>query len=482
MNCPTRDPEPTGNPGFNQSPPAFDKALYPRSSSVCGGGNLRADEYNVGLHIMALFVVLAQSFAACAFPLVAKRFPKLRIPPSFLFFARHFGTGVLIATAFVHLLPTAFISLTDPCLPEFWNKTYPAMAGAIAMCAVFLVTTVEMIFTRGLCKGNYNPDAHRQATLEAGHTGEEKEGWGDADGDEEAIEDDDAPVPGSASQESVAGSEHIGGRGGMGRLGFGMAGRRRSRSHSYGQGLQKFTETLARSRSNNDAGTQAGNDTIHVIESGDATPVNASCNDTSTNTQITGAGALMSEKQTQQPMKYGLQPNGKVTLTPEQAHKKAMLQCFLLELGILFHSVFIGMALSVTVGSPFIVLLIAIVFHQTFEGLALGSRIAVLKWKDDAWQPWLMALAYGLTTPLGQAIGLGTHTLYAPTSETGLLMVGIMNAISSGLLVFAGLVELLAEDFLSDESWLTLKGRRRLLACGFVFAGAFGMAFVGAFA
>jgi hypothetical protein len=28
-----------------------------------------------------------------------------------------------------------------------------------------------------------------------------------------------------------------------------------------------------------------------------------------------------------------------------------------------------------------------------------------------------------------------------------------MNAISSGLLIFASLVELMAEDFLSDESW-----------------------------
>lgn len=36
---------------------------------------------------------------------------------------------------------------------------------------------------------------------------------------------------------------------------------------------------------------------------------------------------------------------------------------------------------------------------------------------------------------------------------TGLLVVGIMNAISSGLLIFASLVELMAEDFLSDESW-----------------------------
>ena len=56
--------------------------------------------------------------------------------------------------------------------------------------------------------------------------------------------------------------------------------------------------------------------------------------------------------------------------------QRLILQCLLLEAGILFHSVFIGLAVSVSTGSAFVVLLIAISFHQTFEGLALGSRIA----------------------------------------------------------------------------------------------------------
>ncbi|KAK2800660.1 hypothetical protein FQN50_008044 [Emmonsiellopsis sp. PD_5] len=169
-------------------------------------------------------------------------------------------------------------------------------------------------------------------------------------------------------------------------------------------------------------------------------------------------------------------------LTPEQKHKKAVMQCMLLEMGILCHSVFIGMALSVSIGSDFIVLLIAITFHQTFEGLALGSRIASLTWNDHDLQPWFMAIAYGCTTPIGQAIGLGTHTLYDPNSEVGLIMVGTMNAISSGLLVYASLVELLSEDFLSDESWRLLRGRRRVFACVLVFLGAFGMSLIGAWA
>lgn len=61
-------------------------------------------------------------------------------------------------------------------------------------------------------------------------------------------------------------------------------------------------------------------------------------------------------------------------------------------------------------------------------------------------------------------------------------MVGIMNAVSSGLLLFAGLVELLAEDFLSDRSYEVLRGKRRLEACAAVVAGGALMALVGAWA
>jgi len=166
----------------------------------------------------------------------------------------------------------------------------------------------------------------------------------------------------------------------------------------------------------------------------------------------------------------------------QEEQKRLLLQCLLLEAGILFHSVFIGMAVSVATGTPFVVFLIAISFHQTFEGLALGSRIAKIKFPKSSLRPWLMVLAYGTTTPIGQAIGLALHTMYDPLSETGLLMVGIMNAISSGLLLFAGLVQLLAEDFLSDRSYDVLKGSKRVHAYVAVVSGAMLMAFVGAFA
>ncbi len=123
-----------------------------------------SDNYNLPLHIGALFIILAVSFTACVLPIVVIKVPKLRIPPTFLFVVRHFGTGVLVATAFVHLLPTAFISLTDPCLPPFWNEKYPAMAGALALAAIFGIVTIEMV----LCPGK-NCCAYPTAMMEADH-------------------------------------------------------------------------------------------------------------------------------------------------------------------------------------------------------------------------------------------------------------------------------------------------------------------------
>ena len=108
----------------------------------------------------------------------------------------------------------------------------------------------------------------------------------------------------------------------------------------------------------------------------------------------------------------------------------------------------------------------------TLRVLLLAIHANVLK------KPKLIARS----TPLGQAIGISTHTLYSPNSEIGLLVVGIMNAISAGFLIYASLIELMSEDFLSDPSWQILRGKKRVIACLLVFFGAFLMSLVGAWA
>jgi zinc transporter 1/2/3 len=54
-----------------------------------------------GLHISSIFVVLVVSSAVTFFPVAATRIKKLRIPLYVYLFARYFGAGVIIATAFI---------------------------------------------------------------------------------------------------------------------------------------------------------------------------------------------------------------------------------------------------------------------------------------------------------------------------------------------------------------------------------------------
>jgi hypothetical protein len=41
--------------------------------------------------------------SGAGFPVVAKKVKWMKIPPKIFFACKHFGTGVLIATAFVHV-------------------------------------------------------------------------------------------------------------------------------------------------------------------------------------------------------------------------------------------------------------------------------------------------------------------------------------------------------------------------------------------
>jgi zinc transporter 1/2/3 len=233
--------------------------------------------YNLALHIGSVFVVLAVSSLACAFPLLVLRFPRLRIPARVLFVVRHFGTGVLLATAFVHLLPTAFISLGDPCLPPFWTDDYPAMPGAIALFAIFIIAGIEMTFS---------PEKRCCAT---------------------PVETSGVTTPSSRTRIAVI----------------------------------------------DDGGVSVGaNGRLTVVP---PVPI--------VTRHIPAASRDNNNHDHHSDPELGADDE-KIPLTTEQEHRKAFLQCVLLEMGILFHSVFIGMNLSVSSGREFVILFIAIVFHR----------------------------------------------------------------------------------------------------------------------
>jgi solute carrier family 39 (zinc transporter), member 1/2/3 len=83
--------------------------------------------------------------------------------------------------------------------------------------------------------------------------------------------------------------------------------------------------------------------------------------------------------------------------------------------------------------------------------MGLGARIATLAFPRNSIRPYLMGMVFAVVTPLGMAIGLSIRTLYSPTSPAALITTGVFDAISSGLLIYTSLVELLAHEFLVGE-------------------------------
>ncbi|KAL5578072.1 hypothetical protein UlMin_019771 [Ulmus minor] len=127
-----------------------------------------------------------------------------------------------------------------------------------------------------------------------------------------------------------------------------------------------------------------------------------------------------------------------------------------LELGIVVHSVIIGISLGAS-HSPKTIkpLVAALTFHQFFEGMGLGGCISQAKFKSKAIAT--MVLFFSLTTPAGIAIGMGISSNYNENSPTALIVEGIFNSASAGILIYMALVDLLAADFMNPRMQLNLR-------------------------
>ncbi|SPT20407.1 unnamed protein product [Triticum aestivum] len=121
-----------------------------------------------------------------------------------------------------------------------------------------------------------------------------------------------------------------------------------------------------------------------------------------------------------------------------------------LELGIVVHSVIIGISLGASQDPETIKpLVVALSFHQMFEGMGLGGCIVQAKFK--ARSIVTMILFFCLTTPVGIAVGFGISRVYNENSPTALVVEGGLNSVAAGILVYMALVDLLAEDFMNPK-------------------------------
>lgn len=340
------------------------------SADSCPVGN----DYNgmLGARISSVFVILVGSAFGSFFPILSSRYSFLKLPPYFFFFCKYFGSGVIVATAFIHLLSPASQTLATECLGPAW-QVYP-YAFAICMVTLFILFFFEMMAFRVIDKKVAGGAGHSHS-----HFGEEST-FVKKDA-EESGEDADAESPADAVAEAEKNQPYP--------------------SHYSHAAVHQDPEAIG-------------------------TPLQ--------------------------------DPN-------KELYYGQLLNVFVLEFGVVFHSVFVGLTLAVS-GDEFKTLYPVIVFHQLFEGLGLGARIAAIYWpKSKRATPWLLALGYTLTTPIAIAIGLGVRTSYPPGSATALITNGVFDSISSGILLYTGLIELMAHEFLfSNEFKLDKSAKRMVIA------------------
>ncbi|EDP54043.1 hypothetical protein KXX16_007564 [Aspergillus fumigatus] len=334
----------------------------------CDTGN----EYDgrMGLRISSIFVIMVGSMLGAVFPVFARSFSTSKFLRRAFFVAKYFGSGVIIATAFIHLLGPAEEALTNECLTGPITE-YSWVEGIILMTIVVLFF-VELMVMRYARFGHGHLD-------DLGH-------------DDHTHPSLDAPPATVESKSHMPGEDHLG----------------HSREH-------RDTES--------------------------------------------GRKASLIEE-------YSAQ----------------LTSVFILEFGIIFHSIFIGLTLAVS-GEEFITLYIVLVFHQTFEGLGLGSRLATIPWPNSKrFTPYLLGIAYGLSTPLAIAIGLGVRNSYPPEGYTTLVVNGVFDSISAGILIYTALVELMAHEFMFSPSMRKAPIRTVLAAFGLLCLGALLMALLGKWA
>ncbi|KDR67298.1 hypothetical protein GALMADRAFT_273266 [Galerina marginata CBS 339.88] len=321
----------------------------------CGNGG-GADTFE-SLRIASVFVVAIGSFAGALFPVYAVRSKWLHVPPPVFDFAKYFGSGVIIATAFIHLLSPAIEELTSPCLDPSW-LLYPYPL-AFCLLSIFSIFTMELIAYR----------------------------WGTAK---------------------------------MKKLGM-------------------VYDTH---------GHNVGGYVAHGPEHFHAEEVPQEDRKASRDVESPGSDGVSSADALSQ-----------------------MVSIAILEFGILLHSVLIGLTLAVQ--PDFKIVFIVIIFHQTFEGLGVGSRLAQLKLaKQYQWLQVLGGVLYGITTPLGIAVGLGVKSTYNPNSTRASIVSGVLDSLSAGILIYTGVVELLAHEFLFNKQMVHWSNGKLAYAVTCVVSGA----------
>lgn len=94
----------------------------------------------------------------------------------------------------------------------------------------------------------------------------------------------------------------------------------------------------------------------------------------------------------------------------------------------------------------------------------------------------LLGLGFALVTPVGMAIGIGVLNQFNGNDPATIVAIGTLDALSAGILVWVGLVEMLAHDWMLGGEMTRASPLRTLLGLVSLVAGMVLMSFLGKWA
>ncbi|KAL9616370.1 MAG: hypothetical protein Q9160_008764 [Pyrenula sp. 1 TL-2023] len=141
---------------------SIDRLVRRDDDTTCDSGN----DYDgrMGIRIASIFVILVGSLLGATLPIFLQGDKNSRSLRHLFFFFKYFGSGVIVATAFIHLLSPAVEALTDPCLSGAITD-YPWYAGIMLM-GIFMCFFVELMIMKFKAMGSCGGHAHRERSSE----------------------------------------------------------------------------------------------------------------------------------------------------------------------------------------------------------------------------------------------------------------------------------------------------------------------------
>ncbi|KAJ2077059.1 hypothetical protein H4R24_005351 [Coemansia sp. RSA 988] len=114
------------------------------SSTECLASGV--DDWDQNLQVGAVFIILVLSFLGATLPMLCKHVEWLRASTIVFTVGRFFGAGVILATAFVHMLGESVETLGDQCLEGKMGDfdSWPALIAMLAILAMHLLEHVLM--------------------------------------------------------------------------------------------------------------------------------------------------------------------------------------------------------------------------------------------------------------------------------------------------------------------------------------------------